>query len=341
MRYSQVVKLQNKYFYYSFTVIALLMVFFSWYFLLLLKSRPITLTSEILGASTSQNPINNFQLAPYPILDQTNTKPNSARYWAIFDADSQKIISENQGAKVVPIASTTKIMTAALVLENVSDLNEPVEIEKDILSIYQSQPHLLWGENYTVRDLLYLLMLVSDNQAANTLAVYVGGRKLSMSANWDQKRSEFIKMMNNKAMDLHLKNTKFSDPAGLELSSKSTAKDLAKLTTYALKNNQFKKIVGTATKTISNTRQSRFLELKNTNRLVSEWFYPGIIGVKTGFLPNEPNNLSAGHCLVAAAKQNNHTLITVVLNTYSEHNEASASAARDLLNFGFKNTNWY
>src|SRR3989338_8449925 len=121
MRHSQFVRQQNKYFYYSFVYISLVIIFFGWYFLLLFKSRPIVLGSGVLGASTSIAQESDIQLAPYPILDQNLAKPNSAHFWAIYDVDSQKIISENQGTKIVPIASTTKIMTAALVLENISN----------------------------------------------------------------------------------------------------------------------------------------------------------------------------------------------------------------------------
>ncbi len=304
-------------------------------------SRPISAQASVLGVSTSDNQ-KDYQIYPYPVL-KTQSKPlDLARYWALIDADSGKTIISSKSDAVVPIASTTKIMTALIVLTEVKDLSQKVEIQKEINGIYQNTQRLRWGDEYTVENLLYLLLLESDNQAANSLAFFVAGVKNTSVSGWQPRINVFVQMMNERAAQIGLTQTKFLDPAGLDESTSSTSLEMTALTRQALKNASFQKFVSTANRSVNNITGSKTFDLKNSNRLISEWAYPGAIGVKTGFLPNSSSSdLSAGHCLIAAAKRNNHTLIAAVYNTYGEASTSSATAAKELLDFGFENVEWH
>lgn len=341
MRPTQQIYQTNKHRFVAYSGLLIIFLLISWYFNLLFISQPISTHAQVLGATT---PLiaNNFQLNPYPTLKTKAEPQNLARYWTLIDAESGKVIVSKDADNIIPIASTAKIMTALIVLEEVKDLSQKVQIQKKINNIYQSQQRLLWGDEYSVENLLYLLLLESDNQAANSLAYFTVGLKKSSEIKWETRISAFVNQMNNKATDIGLVKTKFVDPAGLDESTTSTVSEMVSLTRIALQNSAFQKLVATANKTITNTPGSRVFDLKNSNRLVSEWYYPGVLGVKTGFLPNiSSSQLSAGHCLIAAAKRDNHTLIAAVYNTYSETPTSSAVAAKELLDFGFKNITWY
>lgn len=325
----------------AYSVLLVIFLIFVWYFNLMFISRPISAQASVLGVSTSYNQ-NDYQIYPYPVL-KTQSKPlDLARYWALIDADSGKTIVSSKSTSVIPIASTAKIMTALVVLTEIKDLSQKVEIQKEINSIYQNNQRLRWGDEYTVENLLFLLLLESDNQAANSLAYFVVEVKNPSISGWQPRINAFVKMMNERAAQIGLKQTKFVDPAGLEEATTSTSSEMSALTRQAIQNSTFQKFVSTANKTINNIAGSKAFDLKNSNRLISEWAYPGAIGVKTGFLPNiSSSDLSAGHCIIAAAKRNNHTLIAAVYNTYGEASTSSATAAKELLDFGFDNIEWY
>lgn len=341
MRYSLQIKQTKQNRLVAYSVLLVIFVTLFWYFNLLFISRPISAQASVLGVSTSLDQ-NNYQIYPYPLL-KTESKPlDLARYWALIDADSGKTIVSSNAEIVIPIASTAKIMTALIILTEIKDLSQKVEIQKEINSIYQNNQRLRWGDEYTVENLLYLLLLESDNQAANSLAYFVAGVKNPSIEGWQPRISAFVKMMNERTTQIGLTQTKFVDPAGLDESTSSTSLEMAALTRHAIKNASFQKFVSTTNRSINNISGSKSFDLKNSNRLISEWAYPGAIGVKTGFLPNSSSSdLSAGHCLIAAAKRNNHTLIAAVYNTYGEASTSSATAAKELLDFGFENIEWY
>lgn len=341
MRYSQQIKQTKQNRLVAYSVLLVISLIFIWYFNLMFISRPISAQASVLGASASQNQ-NNYQIYPYPVL-KTESKPlDLARYWALVDADSGKTIVSSKSDTVIPIASTAKIMTAFVILTEIKDLSQKVEIQKEINSIYQNNQRLRWGDEYTVENLLYLLLLESDNQAANSLAYFVAGVKNPSISGWQPRIDVFVKMMNERSVQMGLTQTKFVDPAGLNESTASTSIEMTALTRQAIKNTSFQKFVSTANRLINNIAGSKAFDIKNSNRLISEWAYPGAIGVKTGFLPNtSSSDLSAGHCLIAAAKRNNHTLIAAVYNTYGEASTSSATAAKELLDFGFENIEWY
>jgi D-alanyl-D-alanine carboxypeptidase (penicillin-binding protein 5/6) len=206
-----------------------------------------------------------------------------------------------------------------VVLEN-CNLDQVIEISAKAASQIGSDTNLIIGEKMTVRNLLNCLLIMSGNDSAYALGEnYPGGLE------------KFVDKMNEKALALGMKNTHYLDPAGLAADAYSSAYDLSIITRYALKNKTFAEIVATPEITVNNTTGTRHHDLKNSNRLVNDYAYPGAIGVKTGYIPE------AGHCLVGAAERDGHRLIAVVLNTNSDLATASATEARKLLDFGFNN----
>lgn len=242
-----------------------------------------------------------------------------AKNYLLIDSKSNEILDSKNENVSVPIASTTKIMSAIIVLEKY-DLSKIVKVSTIAASQIGSDTNLIAGENITIRNLLYCMLIKSGNDAAYVLAEnYPGGVE------------KFVEAMNQKAESLNMSNTHYMDPAGLNPQGYSTAYDLSIITKYALKNDQFASIVKTPEITIQNVEGTRNHDLKNSNRLVNDFAYPGAIGVKTGYLPE------AGHCLVGAANRNGHILIAVILNTSYDTVTASAIEARKLLDYGFNN----
>ncbi len=191
------------------------------------------------------------------------------------------------------MASTTKIMTATIVLENVTNLSEIVTVSQKAASIGGSRLGLSTNCKITVKDLLYGLMLCSGNDAAVALAEFVGGSVAG-----------FADLMNQKALDLGLQNTHFVTPHGLDNDNHyTTAYELAILTNYALENENFAKIVKTKNYTISINNSPK--SISNTNELLG--YLDGVYGVKTGFTNG------ANRCLVSACKRNNMDIICIVL----------------------------
>lgn len=191
------------------------------------------------------------------------------------------------------MASTTKVMTALVAIEN-SNLNDVVTIPRQAVGIEGSSIYLREGEKLTVRELLYGLMLRSGNDAATALAIHIGG---SMEG--------FIQMMNNKVKELELKNTNFTNPHGLHDDNHYTSGyDLAYISAVSMQNEEFSKIVGTKMITISGKDGNRYLY--NKNKLLKN--YNGGTGIKTGFTKK------AGRCLVASSKRNDLEVVAVVLN---------------------------
>lgn len=210
----------------------------------------------------------------------------------IYDRASGRIVFEKNGNKQTPMASTTKIMTAIIVLEN-TNLKDVVTVDAKSSTIGGSRLGLKKDDKITVNDLLYGLMLRSGNDAASALAIYVGG-----------SIQNFAEMMNNKAKELGLVNTHFVVPHGLDNEGHyTTAYELAKITDYALDNDSFKKIVSTSSTSININGIPK--TITNTNKLLNS--VSGVYGVKTGFTNG------AGRCLVTACEKNNMDFITVII----------------------------
>ena len=245
------------------------------------------------------------------------TRPtiNSRRY-VIFDRLSGRSIYGKDENKQTAMASTTKIMTSIIIVEN-SDLNEEVIVTAKAAGTGGSRLGLHTNDKISVRDLLYGLMLRSGNDAAVALAIHLSGSV-----------EEFAKLMNQKAKELGLQDTHFVTPHGLDNSEHyTTAYELAKLTDYALNNEIIAKIVKTKTMTI--TINSNSMQINNTNELLGN--VNGVYGVKTGFTNN------AGRCLVTSVKRGEMDLIVVVLGADTRKDRAKDTVK--LIEYAYKNYN--
>lgn len=273
----------------------------------------------------------NLPLIP---VAQGNWKPqiNSSSY-ILLDADTSIVLIEKESDRKASIASTTKVMTAILTLQELS-LDQKIVIPKEISKVTGSLINLRTGEEIKVSDLLDGMMMQSGNDAAFTLGYAIGQK--NGKTNYDEAIAFAVNLMNQKAKDLNLTNTAYADPAGLDTYSQSTAADLAHLSAYAMKNPVFSKVIAQTEKDIYSTDGTIMHHLKNSNRLLhsDDIYYPYAIGVKTGFT-NE-----AGHCLIGAAKKNDHILVSVVLSTFDSTLTASAIESRKLLSWGFDNFEW-
>lgn len=236
----------------------------------------------------------------------------SAEAAIVIDADSQVVLFEKNQDVRFPPASTTKIMTALVGMEYFA-FNDVLEASESV-NAKGSKMGLKEGEKMTFENMLFGLLLNSGNDAAETIA-----------RESPQGLDGFIARMNEKASELHLENTHFEDVTGLASENHyTTALDLARLASYALKESEFAKIVGTKAKVVSDISGSYIHELENVNKLLG--VVEGVDGVKTGYTQE------AGQVLVAAATRNTHTIITVVLRS-----EDRFLDSRNLLEWAFSN----
>lgn len=238
----------------------------------------------------------------------------NSRYAVVIDKNNKTVIyGKNENTKT-KMASTTKIMTCLVVLEN-ANLRDIVETSAKAAGTGGSKLKLKKGDKISVNDLLYGLMLRSGNDAAVALAEHVGGNI-----------EGFATLMNKKAVELGLKNTHFETPHGLDSDNHyTTPYELALLTAYALENNIFKTIVGTKSCSININGIPR--TIFNTNELLGN--LNGVYGVKTGFTNG------AGRCLVTAIKRENLDAICVVLGADTKKDRTADSVK--LIEYTFKN----
>ncbi len=216
----------------------------------------------------------------------------NSRAAVVIDRKTKTVLYGKKETDKRAMASTTKIMTAMVVIQN-TNLDNIVEITKKAARTGGSRLGLKTGDKISVRDLLYGLLLRSGNDSAVALAEYVGGNI-----------EGFAKLMNQNAEALNLDNTHFVTPHGLDSEEHyTTAYELAILTDYALNNPVFAQIVNTKTYTITINGYSK--TLNNTNELLGN--LNGVYGVKTGFTNG------AGRCLVTSTKRENMDIICVVL----------------------------
>ena len=263
-----------------------------------------------------------FTFAPQPAraLDDPNVAATAA---ILLDPANNMVLYQKDADEKRYPASTTKIMTALIVLEHVKDLNEKATVtEADFAGVEadSSKAGFKAGEQVPVIDLLYGLLLPSGNEAANTLARHVGG-----------SIEGFVKMMNDEAAALGCTGTHFANPNGLhDENHYTTARDLSRIAAKALENENFALIANTAQKTLSETnmtaeRGGKPLKVFTTNMLIfsrnDPLFYSYAKGIKTG------HTSQAGYCLVATATKKNATLISVVMGC------AKPEGARQPLSF--------
>jgi serine-type D-Ala-D-Ala carboxypeptidase (penicillin-binding protein 5/6) len=213
---------------------------------------------------------------------------------SLLDASNNRVLYEKNGYKEMPMASTTKIMTLIITLEN-ADLNDIVTVSAYAAKMPDVQLNIREGEQYKLGDLVYSLMLESHNDVAVAISEHVGGSV-----------EGFAKMMNAKAKELGCKHTNFVTPNGLDADKHyTTAVELAKIASYAIKNDKFVKIINTQTWQFSEIKKGRSFLVSNKDRFLK--MYEGAIGVKTGFTGK------AGYCFVGAVKKGNKTFVSAVL----------------------------
>ena len=238
----------------------------------------------------------------------------NCRSCVILDRTSKKILFGKNEYNKVKMASTTKIMTATIIIEN-CDLNKTVTISKKAARTGGSRLGLKANDKITIKDLLYGLLLLSGNDAAVALAESCSGSV-----------SDFAYLMNKKAEELGLVNTHFETPHGLDSDNHyTTAYELALITDYALNIPVFFNIVGTKNYTITINGYPK--SLTNTNELLGN--LNGVYGVKTGFTNG------ANRCLVTSCKRGNMDIICVVLGCDTKNFRTSDSTK--LINYAFDN----
>lgn len=243
-------------------------------------------------------------LTAFSPLCTVNAAEVSAQAAVVIDIDNGRVYYEKNADTVLPMASTTKIMTALVVLESGLDLDEYFTVDSNAIMVEGSSMGLQKGDRVTLRTLCYGMLLSSGNDAANAAAVRVGG-----------SIEGFCRLMNERAKEMGLVNTSFQTPSGLDDEKHhTTAKELATVTWYAMKNDDFKNICNRVTASVEFGNPPYKRTLYNHNRLLRT--YEGTIGVKTGFTKN------SGRCLVSAAERNGVGLICVTLNApndWSDH----------------------
>jgi len=266
---------------------------------------------------------------PKPILTVQGTPPAvTAKAAYLLDADTGHTLVNINGQQRLPMASTTKIMTALITLQT-ADLNQVVTVKQDAIDEVKknqgSSAFLVVGDKIRLLDLLYALLLPSGDDAAIAIADTVAGSP-----------AKFVDEMNQYAQRLHLTHTHYINPDGLtymtaqgkpDPNQYTSAYDLVLLTRQAMSNPLFAQIVQLQEyKVAANTDHHAYDWLTTDNLLTS---YPGAIGIKTGFTPE------AGYCLVFAATNGGQRLIGVILNDSTTDPNVRFSDAAKLLAWGF------
>ena len=246
-------------------------------------------------------------------LAGANSPQVTAEAVYVIDITSDKVLYAKNIHERRPIASTVKIMTAAIALERAKPI-EVFTVSENAAHIGEDFMGATVGEKYTLTELLYGLLLPSGNDAAEALAEGVGGSRVG-----------FVKMMNEKASLLGLRDTKFVNPSGLDGDGEhySSAYDLAVIAHYAWVNFPlFREVVGTYDTVLPYSDNHKYLYLQNQTNLLTS--YPGVKGIKPGYTPD------AGLCLVTLAERGGHQVLGVVLGSTDRRGDMEM-----LLNYSF------
>ena len=228
----------------------------------------------------------------------------SAKACIIIDEISGRVLLSHNAEAALPMASTTKVMTALLTLE-LGNLDAPVTCSRNAFGVPGTSIYLAEGETLTLRQMLYGLMLASGNDAATAIAEHIGGTV-----------EDFCRMMTTRAAELGCKNTMFLTPHGLPCEGHyTTAHDLALIAREAMTHPEFREIVGITRATIPWEGRSYDRVLNNKNKLLTT--YEGATGIKTGYTKK------AGRCLVFGAEREGMRIIGVVLNCWDWFNESA------------------
>lgn len=249
-----------------------------------------------------------FLLVIFPI--KVKAIAVSATSAILMDMDSNRILYSKDIHNVRSVASISKIMTAVLAIES-GKLDEVVTVNDEIKKAYGSAVYIQVGEQLSLRDLVYGLMLRSGNDAAYAIASYVG-------------KDKFVEMMNNKAYEIGMKNTTFNNPCGLDEDNGnySTAYDMAILTSYAMRLAEYRQIVNTKVYKLT-TNMNTYI-WHNKNKLLSR--YKFITGGKTGYTKK------ALRTLVTTASKDNLNFVAVTLNDGNDFKDHVS-----LFEYGFNN----
>lgn len=273
-----------------------------------MKKGIISAVSVILAAMVGQI------TAAYVWAEKPQTSAVSA---ILIEADTGTVVYEKNADAQRAMASTTKIMTAILTIE-AGELDREFTVDSMAIRVEGTSMGLREGDRVSRRDLLYGILLPSGNDAANAAAVSVSG---SIGA--------FAELMNQKAQELGLSDTHFVTPSGLDADGHyTTARDLARLTAFAMKNETFREIVCCSSADVEFGNPPYMRTLYNSNKMLKR--YEGAIGVKTGFTDN------ARRCLVSAADRDGVTLIAVTLNAGDDWNDHTK-----MLDYGFSKVHSY
>ncbi|MDO8269706.1 MAG: serine hydrolase [Candidatus Levybacteria bacterium] len=247
------------------------------------------------------------EVSSVPLSSDLTSINASAEAFVVFDTSTRTVIAgKNQNLRFSP-ASTAKVMSAILALEYY-DLNQYLTVPFEVYTVLGSKMNLIAGEEITVRDLLYGMMLPSGNDAAYTIAYY-----------YPNGVKGLVDAMNKKANALQLPNTHFVDPAGYEDGNYTTASELARLGAYAMENSDLANIVKTQAIEVKNRTQTHTFYLSNLNELL---VYGNVLGIKTGFT-NE-----AGGVLLTAIRKGDSIFIVSVLKSQNRFSDT-----KDLMNF--------
>jgi D-alanyl-D-alanine carboxypeptidase (penicillin-binding protein 5/6) len=244
----------------------------------------------------------------------------SARSAFLVDARTGKVLFQKDPDLRLPPASTTKIVTALVTLESGRKLHDILTVSKTATRVPASKLYLRPGQTISIEHLLYSVMLSSANDASMVLAEGIGGSV-----------EQFAESMTTKAHQLGAINTHFTNPHGLTAADHySTARDLATIFRYAMKNDIFQQIIHTKISSVKSTspgkkrRQARLMSVRNHNRLL--WNFDGALGGKTGY------TLAAQKCFVGAVERNGVMLIVSLLGSRDLWSDT-----KRLLEYGFDN----
>jgi serine-type D-Ala-D-Ala carboxypeptidase (penicillin-binding protein 5/6) len=244
-----------------------------------------------------------------------------AQAWAIADADSGRVLASENADEQIKMASTAKVMTALVVLESDADLDERVVISEgaeEYVGDTYSNIGLISGESVTARDLLEASLIPSGTDADYALAEYVGGGSVE----------QFVQQMNQKAEELGLENTNFTNPTGIDAENNySSAEDLLKITSAALEYELFRELIAQTEATIETQGvEDREIQTYTTNELL--YSYPAATGVKTG-------TGEEGYMLISSAEAQQESYIAAVLG--ADSSAARFTASENLLSYAFGN----
>ncbi len=259
------------------------------------------------------SPIKPVTFSAYPLLKNNFIPQVSAESAIILDDTSKVVLYQKKPTLRFSMASTTKIMTSLVGLEHFN-LNDTLIVKT--ATVEGSIVGFELGERVTFEDALYGMMLPSGNDAA-----------LMIAENYPGGQIAFVQQMNQKAVALGLRYTHYVDPAGLDDDGNyTTVNDLARLASFALKNHDFSRVVGTKFRVIHDITGNKVYPLENLNKLLGEY---GITGIKTGYTEG------AGEVLVTSKIEQGHTFIIVVMKSQNRFDDT-----QQLLNLITNNVNF-